>query len=382
MGGRMREQQFTKKQHYVSQGLLRLFSEDDTHIYECLTRDRRIYKTNIANAMEERDTYEYPLLKENTLENAFADIEAAFIPQVCSIVADVDLTGGNATDIYKRVSALFEIFLLFYYRSGAVLSEFSYGIEDTEVKKRLRIRRLLEVITTRAYLTKLANSLRCGYSFSILYSAEGQFIISDQYISTVALAYKNQFMNTSNRSIGMTDTMILLPLSSSFYIALFHGKAPSYIKANQACELTPNEVFEINRIIYQNSFNKCAAPKASILEALSKEKYSFHGATQVFFETGGYTNKKEIFFYPQDAEIWMNFMQYAVTYKELKSRVGKSHMRNIGCPCGSGKKFKICCLGKYERAFLAIEETQQKVQPSYHIPGCIAEMPIYEFWHE
>ena len=64
----MRKQQFTKKQHYVSQGLLRLFSEDDTHIYECLTRDRRIYKTNIANAMEERDTYEYPLLKENTLE--------------------------------------------------------------------------------------------------------------------------------------------------------------------------------------------------------------------------------------------------------------------------------------------------------------------------
>ena len=81
--------------------------------------------------------------------------------------------------------------MLFYYRSGAVLAEFSYGINDSEAKKRLRVRRLLEVITTRSYLKKLANSIRKGYQFSLLYSAMSQFVISDQYIATVALAYKN-----------------------------------------------------------------------------------------------------------------------------------------------------------------------------------------------
>ena len=32
----MEKKQITKKQHYVSQGLLRLFSNVSTHIYECL----------------------------------------------------------------------------------------------------------------------------------------------------------------------------------------------------------------------------------------------------------------------------------------------------------------------------------------------------------
>ena len=381
----MHNQQFTKKQHYISQGLLRLFSDNGTHIYECSIPHHKVYRANISNAMEENCTYEYPLLEENTLEKAFADIEASFIPEISSIVNDVTFSQKSVPDIYNQVSPWFEIFLLFYYRSGAVLSEFCYGIDDSTIKKQLRVRRLLEVITTRSYLKKLANALRNGYSFSLLHSGDGCFVISDQYIATVALAYKNEFINTSNRAIGMKETMILLPLSSSLYIALFNGKAPDYIKANQLCCLTKSELFQINTIIYHNSFNKCAASSREILEELGKEEFFSYGAVEVFWggengNTGGCTKKKEIFFYHEDEDICTYHMQYALKYRDLLDCFGKAHLRNIKCPCGSGKKFKACCLTKYMRSFQALEETQNPALQNYHIPGCISEMPIYEFW--
>ena len=382
----MDKKQITKKQHYVSQGLLRLFTNDGKHIYECMIPQHKVYRAKISDAMEENYTYEHPLLDENTLENTFASIESTFIPQICAIVKDVIESQKSIDEIYTQISSLLEIFLLFYYRSGAVLAEFSYGINDSEAKKRLRDRRLLEVITTRSYLKKLANSIRKGYQFSLLYSAMSQFVISDQYIATVALAYKNQFVNTSNRAIGMRETMILMPLSKCLYIVFFNGNAPDYIKQNQICKLTESETFQINKIIFHNSFKKCAGPSLELLDSLQKEKYASYGATQVFFGkdnggVGGYTNKKEIFLYPDDEEICTHHIQYALKYRELREQHGKAHLRNVKCPCGSGRKFKTCCQSKYTRAFHAVEETQNPAMQNYHINGCIAEMPIYEFWN-
>lgn len=382
----MEKKQITKKQHYVSQGLLRLFSNDGKHIYECMISQQQVYRAKISDAMEENYTYEHPLLEENTLENTFASIESTFIPKISAIAKDVLDSQKSMDEIYTQISSLLEIFLLFYYRSGAVLSEFSYGINDSETKKRMRVHRLLEVITTRSYLKKLADSIRNGYQFALLYSDAGKFVISDQYIVTVALAYKNQFVNTSNRAIGMRETMILMPLSNSLYIAWFNGNVPNYIKQNQICKLSESEVYQINKIIFHNSFKKCAGPHLEILDSLQKEKYASHEVMQVFFGkdnggVGGYTNKKEIFLYPEDEEICTYRIQYALKYRELREQHGKAHLRNVKCPCGSGKKFKICCQSKYFRAFIAVEETQKPVLQNYHIPGCIAEMPIYEFWH-
>ncbi len=383
----MKKKQVTKRQHYISQGLLRLFSNDGMHIQECMVQKHEIHRQKISDAMKENYLYEYPLFETNALEDAFAEIESTFIPQVRAIVDDVLNNKKSAAEIFNQLNSILEIFLLFYYRSGAVLSEFCYGITETEVRKQLRIRRLLEVITTRSYLKKLANSIRKGYDFCILRSDLGQFIISDQYIATVALAYKNQFINSSNRAIGMRDTMILLPLSSSLYIAFFNGKAPDYLKKNQVCNLTESEVFQINRIVFHNSFNKCAGNSLEVLESLQKEKYYSHAVTQVYFGddrggVAGYTNKKEVFLYPEDEEICTHHIQYALKYRDLKEQHGKSHLRNVKCPCGSGLQFKKCCLTKYSRAFQALEETQKPQLQNYHIDGCIAEMPIYEFWHK
>ena len=382
----MKKKQITKKQHYISQGLLKLFSDDGSHIYECLTSSRKVYRTDIADAMEENYTYEHPLLEENTLEDAFATIEGSFIPQVVAIVNKVVSSGKFTTDIYTQICQLLEIFLLFYYRSGAVLSEFCYGVDDPDTKKRLRIRRLLEIITTRSYLKQLANTIRTGYNYSLLHAGSSHFVICDQYIATVALSYKNQFANTSNRAMGMKDTMILIPLSSTLYFAFFNGRVPDYIKHNQISHLDESQVFQINKIIFHNSFKKCACPNSALLNSLKEEKYFSHEATQVFFGNddaciGGYTNKKEIFLYPEDEEICTHHIQYAIKYRDLKGQHGKAHIRNIECPCGSGKKFKTCCLSKYERAHQAVEETQNPALQNYRICDCIAEMPIYEFWN-
>lgn len=51
----MEKKQITKKQHYVSQGLLRLFSNDSTHIYECLISDEiyEIHRPGTGNELGE-----------------------------------------------------------------------------------------------------------------------------------------------------------------------------------------------------------------------------------------------------------------------------------------------------------------------------------------
>lgn len=382
----MDKKQITKKQHYISQGLLRLFSNDGIHLYECMIPQQKVYRTKISDAMEENYTYEHPLLEDNALENAFASIEGVFIPQIVALERNVLASLKFTNEVYSQITSLLEIFLLFYYRSGAVLSEFSYGINDLEAKKQRRVGRLLEVITTRYYLKNLAKSICKGYKCALLYSSTGQFVISDQYIATVALAYKNHFFDTSNRAIGMKETMILLPLSRSLYVAFFNGNTPNYVKQNQICELTDSETYQINKLIFHNSFKKCAGPNSELLCSLQKEKYSSFDANQVFFGKDingicGYINKKEIFLYSDEEDIYTHHIHYAMEYRSLLSKHGKAHIRNIKCPCGSGKKFKICCLSKYSRAFQSVKETQKPELQNYKITGGVSEMPIYQFWH-
>ena len=81
----------------------------------------------------------------------------------------------------------------------------------------------------------------------------------------------------------MKDTMVLIPLSSKLYVAFFNGKVPDYIERNQISHLSESQVFQINKIIFHNSFKKCASPDRALLNSLKEEKYFSHEATQVFF---------------------------------------------------------------------------------------------------
>lgn len=106
------------------------------------------------------------------------------------------------------------------------------------------------------YLWGLCDTISQFYESAVIVDEEERFLLSDQYISTVALSYKNKFSNASNRQIGMKDTMILLPLSAKYYVAFCHGKKPKYISKERFCLLDDTGVAEINNVIYKNSYVK------------------------------------------------------------------------------------------------------------------------------
>lgn len=114
------------------------------------------------------------------------------------------------------------------------------------IQKNERVERLLENLIGNVYPAKLANTILKGYELSILVNEAEMFCMSDQFFSTVSLKFKNKFSNMSNRQIGFKDTMILIPISSKFYLCFYHGDKPKYVKFKSYCFLTEEQTIEIN----------------------------------------------------------------------------------------------------------------------------------------
>ncbi len=54
-----------------------------------------------------------------------------------------------------------------------------------------------------------------------------------------------------------------------------------------------------------------------------------------------------VFFYEEDKDMNAHSFDYMSTYKtSIEGKIG----RNDKCVCGSGKKYKNCCISKYEKA--------------------------------
>lgn len=97
---------------------------------------------------------------------------------------------------------------------------------DANEPKIIRVERMLQNILNLEYILGLTGTIWNAYECGIIVDEKERFLLSDQYVSTVALKFKNRFSNASNRQIGMSETMILIPLSSRFYIAFFSGNKP------------------------------------------------------------------------------------------------------------------------------------------------------------
>lgn len=386
MGNKEKDKQITIKQHYIPQGILKHFKFEGKSIFLCRVPEKSVFLSAISDAMEEKYFYEHPLLPENTIENALRVFDTEYINTLDCLIDKIEKNEISLYEIYSEMSKMFQNVLKMYYRSGALHYEFSYLATENEAKM-VGLNRFLQVVGTSGYLSNLSDTLKKGYDFCLIESENKEFIISDQYISTAALAYKSQFANASNRTIGLRDTMILIPLSSQFYFCLFNGRhKPDYIKAKEHVRLSEDQVFSVNSIIFRNAFNRCAGRSEAILKELCDIKQFETDARSVFSgdENGNLkfycTTKKEIFFYEEDEDIASNVIHYYMTYRNALVNSNKSHIRNIICPCGSGKKYKECCLEKHRIAYEAIQATQRKNQPDYKISGCISEMPINEMW--
>jgi uncharacterized protein YchJ len=341
----------TKNQHYIPQSVIANFANNKGQVHECLLKkNKRLYVTNNRQSMSERYTYEHPDLPENHLENAFSKIESDFSP----LIRDIrnHLENGEISLAKQIVESLITKFIVFYYRSGALLNEFSFnGTEDE-----LKINLMLDKILNSNYINKLSQTLINNYQFAVIKSDE-DFLMSDQYVSTAALSIKGRFTNLSNRHIGLKDVIILIPISSKFYVVYSNGKTPDYIKPEQINILNEQQVDVINSAIINNSYKKCLCLKREPIEkVIDCFRTDSPVRTIMIYKSGhqsGALTKKEVFYYKEDVDQWEFIAKnkYATHYKSK---------RNDLCKCDSGKKYKHCCLNKAETSVRIINDMHTK----------------------
>lgn len=365
-------------QHYIPQCILKNFANKKDQVYEGLVMEKKVYLTNVSNSMAERFTYEHSLIEVNALEKFFSRIESYICPAFTRIISAIEKNDGSFKDfkqIKSLISRYMREYLIFYYRSGALLHEFSHEQKTPEDRVLLLIRKLVN----SEYIRRLSKTVINNYSFCVLKSNENNFVLSDQFISTAALGIKNQFSNVSNRQIGMKQVMLLIPISKNYYAVYYHGKSPMYIRENKINSLNAEQLYQLNKVIANNSYIKSVAySKDSLDSALSE--FEFHSPVTFVAgyksgATSGSVKKKEIFFYKEDEKIMQSFGSAEwLKYKSLE--------RNSTCSCGSQKKFKKCHMNE----FLECKRMMNHIENDgdsriYNVSGMSTiELPIDEWY--
>lgn len=375
----------TINQHYIPQFILKNFCNEKEQVYECLVNREKIYVTNIKNSMVGRYTYEHPYFEKNRIEKWFSRIEDYTGPAINRILSTIENHGiGNIE--FKLIRDLVNIylstFIIFYYRSGALLYEYSFGRKNKDDRILIMTKKLMN----SKYIRALSKTIVQNYNFAIIKSDQSKFLMSDQFLSTAALSIKNRFFQISNRHMGLKDTIILIPISKNYYAVYYHGNVPKCIHQNKINTLDELQVSDINRIIINNAYLKCIThSKEALKKALGEFEYESPTEMIAGSDNGphlGATLKKEIFFYYRDQKAWelMSFMNKWDIYDDIS--------RNDKCPCGSKEKYKKCCLEALEIAkriiapFAAVQAypfaSINMVKDAVSINATI-EMPIEEF---
>lgn len=333
----------TINQHYISDKLLLNFSYNGKLFESMINTGNPPYPTNTKSSMSSRYIYEHSFLEKNKLENYFSDKYESEFPHVINKIISLIENEEETRQIKELIDKYIETILVFYYRSGALLHEFEF--QRTVQEDRVLL--MMENIMNSRYINELGKTITENYSFSIIKNEDNNFLISDQYLSTAALGIKDRLDELSNRHIGLKDGLLLIPLSSKYYVVYYDGNKPYYIQRNKINELNDSQVKEINRVIINNSYVKCVSyNKEALIEALKVYIYKSPSVIYAGSYSGhvmGNNKKKEVFFYDKDEEAWEFYQLHKFNrYDELG--------RNDPCSCGSGMKFKQCHLEKYELA--------------------------------
>lgn len=363
-----------KNQHYIPESLLSNFTTPDGKLFEALLESKNIYLTNPSNSMSKKFAYEDDSLEVNTIENYFGRIESEVVPAIkrlVDLINNYKLGSVSIKVIKAEVENLLPIFIVFYYRSGALLTEFS------SMDEKHTIPALSRKILDHEYINRLAHTVKDFYKFAIVESSS-DFLLSDQFVSTTALKIKSRFFDVSNRHIGLVETMILIPISSSYYISYWHSTDLFPLKEGTINTLDEQQILSFNETIINNSYTKCvAAKKERIEQAIST--YKFSSPTQIF--TGGNPSgffagaikKKEVFFFEEDKQVHelLEFMRFTI-YEGLKV--------NDKCACNSGKKYKRCHKNAYDKLKIIMQgfgRTGREKDEGYQIPGVTTvERPV------
>lgn len=331
----------TRNQHYVSQCITREFANEKEKLFEVLLEHKKVIATNCRDSMAESFTYEHSDMETNTLEHFFGKYEAEMAVVLIELkekLLQLEKGTANLNEIHALASEHMKKFILFYYKSGALLHEYQFQLKEKEG----RILHLLKKITDSRYLNRLCKTLSHYYQFAVIKSKEKEFLLSDQYLSTAAISIKGMFANSTNRNIGLKDTVILIPVSSEYYLVYYDGKVPYDIVKDDFNVLTREQNEVINSVIINNSYKKAVGLKREPLERAFQEFNSKSPVGTILgFKSGksrGATIKKEVFFTSEMNELWEVYrgLRWSKHYYKIE--------RNEPCFCESGKKLKNCCI--------------------------------------
>ena len=335
----------TKKQHYIAQGIIReIFNSNN--IYDKNLHNGKIYKASVNNTMCMSNSYEFPLLDDNFLEDLFArsiDPDSSQLINKLKKLLDDEKYMDAKNMIFKNI----RMFLINYYKSVTSMIHMSKEISKKDDSS---IVRMINKIFNMPYIDRISDLLCTCYDFAIIKSNDSNFVLSDQYISTCSLKFMGRFVNLSNREIGLKNTVVLLPISKDYYGIFINGQLPNDfdITLNRINILTENQTKMINTIIFNNSYDKCISFNEKELIVLKKDNSTFGDSMIIArFDSGNsaaFKIKQEVFFTKEEYEMYQYFEKYEWANKEFK----KCGVNNL-CPCGSNKKYKKCCRDKVER---------------------------------
>src|SRR5690606_30526256 len=159
-----KKQNIVKNQHYIPESLLHHFANSEGKFFEVLLTEKKIYPTNPDSSMSARFTYEDDNLKTNTVENYFGKIETEVAPLVKNLIDLIEKTTIGEESFAEIKTAIEEplpAFIIFYYRSGALLTELS------SINKKDQIPLLSKKILNQRYIRALAQTVKHCYRLAI-----------------------------------------------------------------------------------------------------------------------------------------------------------------------------------------------------------------------
>lgn len=335
----------TKKQHYIAQGIIKLFF-DSTTVYEKNIHNGKVYESSVENTMCMNNSYEISIFEDNFLEKIFAMSIDEETPKLIKELKTL-LNKNDYVEVKKKLFTCIRIFLINYYKSITSLIHMS---SDMTKKDQNSITRMINTIFNMPYIDRISKILCTGYDFIIIKSKASDFVLSDQYISSCSLKFMGRFINISNREIGLKNTIVLIPITKDYYGMFINGELPSDFEVNidSINELNETQTQKINTIIYNNSYEKCISAKEETITNLIK-KNSTTGDSMVLanFASGNdasFKIKQEVFFTDDEYDTYNYYESYKWGDKKYKTcRV------NDMCPCGSNIKYKKCCKEKVDK---------------------------------
>ena len=335
----------TKKQHYIAQSIIKEFFDVDS-LYEKNIHSNNVYKTSIKNTMCMSNSYEVPLLEDNSLEDLFAtsiDVDSSKMIKELKRFLDKRNYEEAKKTIFKKI----RIFLINYYKSVTSLIHMS---ADMSKKDDSSIIRMIKTIFNMPYIDRISEILCKEYDFAIIKSFSENFVLSDQFIATCSLKFMGRFVNISNREIGLKNTVVLIPISKKYYGIFVNGSLPDNfnIDFDSINELSESQTNAINNIIFNNSYEKCISQDETTINNLEKKNSSYGDLMAMAkFDNGNLATfkiKQEVFFTDDEFDLYQYFGEYEWANSKFKI-CGVNSL----CPCGSNRKYKKCCKDKVER---------------------------------